>query len=70
VTCQDKSLEAPPSFLPFKKYCDITGLEAPYMDPHTRLRYHNKEIYQILRHFSLELTQRYLALRKSEVILK
>ncbi|KAJ7718346.1 hypothetical protein B0H16DRAFT_1609422 [Mycena metata] len=31
------SIEAPPLLLPQKHYCDITGLEAPYTDPVTKL---------------------------------
>ena len=43
------SIEAPPSVLPPKKYCDITGLEAHYQDPKSRLRYHNSEIFRVVR---------------------
>ncbi len=41
------NIESAPSFHPSsqKKYCDITGLPAPYTDPKTRLRYHNKEVF-------------------------
>jgi hypothetical protein len=42
-------IEAPPSVLPQKKYCDITGLEAKYQDPKTRLRYNNREIFHVVR---------------------
>ncbi|KAA1091666.1 chromatin-remodeling complex subunit ies6 [Puccinia graminis f. sp. tritici] len=44
-------IEAPPSVIPPKKYCDITGLEAPYIDPKSRLRYHNAEVYELIRTF-------------------
>ena len=47
----DFSVEAPPSILPAKKYCDVTGLEAPYTDPKSMLRYHNAEIYELIRTF-------------------
>ena len=54
----DTSVEAPPSLLPAKRYCDITGLQvrgtltqAPYTDPKTRLRYHSAEIYDIVKGF-------------------
>lgn len=40
----DHEYEAPPSLRPPKKYCDVTGLEAPYTDPKSRLRYHNADI--------------------------
>ena len=45
----DTTLHPPPSLLPAKKYCDITGLEAPYRDPKTTLQFHSKEIYEILK---------------------
>ncbi len=33
-----------------KKYCDLTGLEAHYTDPKTRLRYHSvNEYLQVVR---------------------
>ncbi|KAJ9063491.1 Co-chaperone [Entomophthora muscae] len=63
-------LEAPPSLIPPKKYCDITGLEAPYLDPKTRLRYHSAEIYQVIKTFPLETPQDYLSIRNAAVILK
>ncbi|KAJ6617538.1 hypothetical protein B0H10DRAFT_1305969 [Mycena sp. CBHHK59/15] len=43
------SIEAPPSLLPQRHYCDITGLEAPYTDPATKLRYHDKSIYELIK---------------------
>ena len=45
------NIESAPSFHPSsqKKYCDITGLPAPYTDPKTRIRYHNKEIFGGIR---------------------
>ncbi|KAF9788042.1 hypothetical protein BJ322DRAFT_1209138 [Thelephora terrestris] len=48
------SIEAPPSLLPARKYCDITGLEARihsanYTDPATGLRYHDKNVYQLIK---------------------
>ncbi|KIM72848.1 hypothetical protein PILCRDRAFT_737092 [Piloderma croceum F 1598] len=46
------SIEAPPSFMPQRHYCDITGLEAPYTDPATGLRYHDKSIYELIKGLS------------------
>ncbi|KAK0473385.1 hypothetical protein IW261DRAFT_691705 [Armillaria novae-zelandiae] len=43
------SIEAPPSLLPMKHYCDVTGLEAPYTDPATGLRFHDKSVYQVIK---------------------
>lgn len=40
----DHEYDAPPSLKPAKRYCDVTGLEAPYTDPKSRLRYHNADI--------------------------
>ncbi|WFD19257.1 chromatin-remodeling complex subunit ies6 [Malassezia caprae] len=45
------SVQAPPSLLPAKKYCDITGLVGNYTDPKTRLRYHSVEVYDIIKGF-------------------
>ncbi|KAK0539728.1 chromatin-remodeling complex subunit ies6 [Tilletia horrida] len=57
------SVDAPPSLRPRKHYCDITGLLGPYTDPKTRLRYHNAEIYAVIRRFGPGVDQQYLALR-------
>ena len=43
------STEAAPSFRPHPHYCDIMGLEGPYTDPKTMLRYHDKDVYEIVR---------------------
>ena len=69
----DTSVQAPPSLLPPKRYCDLTGLmvrrhsltdsQAPYTDPKTRLRYHSAEVYQIIKGFAPGADNAYLALR-------
>ncbi|KAM0752411.1 hypothetical protein T439DRAFT_324494 [Meredithblackwellia eburnea MCA 4105] len=64
------SVEAPPSLQPAKKYCDVTGLEAPYVDPRSTLRYHNAEIYEVLKTFQPAVIQSYLAVRGSGVVLR
>lgn len=43
------ALTAPPSIFPTPHYCDITGLEGPYTDPATRLRYHDHNVYQTVK---------------------
>jgi INO80 complex subunit C len=43
------ALTAPPSILPTPHYCDITGLDGPYTDPATRLRYHDHNVYQTVK---------------------
>lgn len=59
----DNSLNAPPSLKPAKKYSDISGLEAPYTDPQTKLHYHNAEEFRIIRTLPSDIIQGYLALR-------
>lgn len=66
------NIESAPSFHPSsqKKYCDITGLPAPYTDPKTRLRYHNKEIFGTIRTMPQNVSEGYLAARGAHTILK
>jgi len=64
------SIEAPPSLMPQKHYCDITGLEAPYTDPTTGLRYHDKSIYEIIKNLSPSTVKEYLSARGVNTILK
>ncbi|KAJ7061989.1 hypothetical protein C8F01DRAFT_1024107 [Mycena amicta] len=64
------SIEAPPSLLPQRHYCDITGLEAPYTDPATRLRYHDKSIYELIKGLSAAAVKDYLAARGVNSIVK
>ena len=45
----DHTPTAPPSLLPLKKYCDITGLHANYTDPRTKLRYKGLEVWHVVR---------------------
>lgn len=53
-----------------RHYCDITGLPAPYTDPKTRLRYHNKEIFDVVRGLNQGGAERYLEARGAHVVLK
>lgn len=46
---QWSDIDAPPSLLPQKKYCDITGLEGKYTDPKSKLRFHNSEVYAVIQ---------------------
>ncbi|KAI8800417.1 ino eighty subunit 6, partial [Cladochytrium replicatum] len=64
------SIEAPPSVLPSKRYCDITGLVAPYVDPKSGLRYHNADIYRFIKLLPAHSVQSYLGLRNAAVNLK
>jgi INO80 complex subunit C len=53
-----------------KHYCDITGLSARYTDPKTRLRYHNVEVFQLIRTMPQSTTEGYLAARGAHTVLK
>lgn len=64
------SIAAAPSFKPKLKYCDLTGLPAPYQDPKTGLRYHNREIYAVLKTLGTGQVQEYLAARGANTVLK
>ncbi|WVN88317.1 uncharacterized protein L203_103522 [Cryptococcus depauperatus CBS 7841] len=61
---------APPSLLPAKKYCDITGLYAKYTDPKTKLRYKGLEVWHVVRSLGPGADQSYLALRNAQTSLK
>ncbi|KAF7713960.1 Chromatin-remodeling complex subunit C [Penicillium ucsense] len=66
------NIESAPSLDPANKrhYCDITGLPGPYTDPKTRLRYHNKEIFGVIRNLSQGVPESYLEARGAHTILK
>ncbi|CAN4102146.1 unnamed protein product [Withania somnifera] len=64
------NIETPPSMHPGKKICDITGFEAPYFDPRTKLRYANTEVFKTIRSLPDDYVQRYLALRNAAVVLR
>ncbi|KAJ7083630.1 hypothetical protein B0H15DRAFT_850205 [Mycena belliarum] len=64
------SIEAPPSLMPQRHYCDITGLEAPYTDPATKLRYHDKSIYELIKGLTASSVKDYLAARGVNSIVK
>ncbi|WWD17385.1 hypothetical protein CI109_101826 [Kwoniella shandongensis] len=61
---------APPSLLPAKKYCDITGLHASYTDPKTRLRYKGLDVWHVVRGLGPGGDQAYLSLRGAQTALK
>ncbi|MCJ1370939.1 hypothetical protein MMC20_002153 [Loxospora ochrophaea] len=66
------NIESAPSLHPAhqKHYCDITGLPAPYTDPKSRLRYHNKEVYEVVHTLPQGVAEKYLEARGAHVILK
>ncbi|KAJ5272884.1 hypothetical protein N7478_008009 [Penicillium angulare] len=66
------NIESAPSLSPAhsRHYCDITGLSGPYTDPKTRLRYHDKEIFGVIRNLSQGVPETYLEARGAHTILK
>jgi len=63
------NIDAAPSVLPAGHWCDITGLEAPYRTS-SGLRFHDQEIYQIVKKMGPEVDQKYLKLRNAHFVLK
>ena len=59
------NIESAPSLHPGhqKHYCDITGLPSKYTDPKTGLRYHDKEIFAVVRTLPQGVPYNYLAAR-------
>ncbi len=66
----DGSIEAGPSLLPKRKYCDITGFESNYLEPKSGLRYYNSDIYKVITSLSEPVKNQYLSLRKALFIIK
>ena len=66
------NIESAPSLHPAhtKHYCDITGLPSRYTDPKTRLRYHDKEVFGVVRTLPQGVAENYLAARGAHVVLK
>lgn len=64
------NIESAPSLAHPKHYCDITGLAAPYTDPKTRLRYHDKEIFGVIRTLGQGVAEQYLEARGAHTVLK
>jgi INO80 complex subunit C len=64
------NIESAPSLAPMRRYCDVTGLPAPYTDPKTRLRYHNKEVFGLIRSFPQGVAEQFLEARGAHTVLK
>jgi len=64
------TLEGPPSFKPAKKYSDLSGVEALYTDPQTRLNYACPEEFAEIRKLPSDIVQGYLTLRKANTQLQ
>ncbi|KAI2617544.1 hypothetical protein GGS26DRAFT_405040 [Hypomontagnella submonticulosa] len=64
------NIESAPSLAHTKRYCDVTGLPAPYIDPKSRLRYHSKEVFKFVRTLPQGATEQYLEARGAHTVLK
>lgn len=64
------NIESAPSLAPQRKYCDITGLKGSYQDPKTRLRYHNAEVFGLIRALPQGYAEQYLEARGAHTVLK
>lgn len=63
------NIDAPPSLLPAKHWCDITGLEGPYRTA-GGLRFHDKDVYEIVRNLGPGIDQEYLKVRSAHLVLR
>lgn len=64
------NIESAPSLAHYKRYCDVTGLPAPYMDPKTRMRYHNREVFAMIRTLPQGVGEQFLEARGAHTVLK
>ncbi|KAK7747761.1 hypothetical protein SLS62_008905 [Diatrype stigma] len=64
------NIESAPSLAHTKRYCDVTGLPAPYLDPKSRLRYHDKEVFAFIRSLPQGIPEQYLEARGAHTVLK
>lgn len=64
------NIESAPSMAPLKHYCDVTGLAAPYLDPKTRIRYHNREVFAAIRSLPPGVGEQFLEARGAHTVLK
>ncbi|KAM7206868.1 YL1 nuclear protein C-terminal domain containing protein [Naviculisporaceae sp. PSN 640] len=64
------NIESAPSLAPQKHYCDVTGLPAPYLDPKTRMRYHNREVFATIRSLPNGVGEQFLEARGAHTVLK
>jgi hypothetical protein len=59
----DSSISAPPSFIPARAYCDITGLRCLYVDPKSKLRYHSSRQFSVIQNTPDDMAQSCLSIR-------
>ena len=58
-------VDAGPSSLPKKRYCDITGFETNYCDKESGLYFENLAIYQYMKTMPKSVKDQLLAMRKA-----
>lgn len=61
------TIDTPPSFKPAKKYSDLSGFEAKYTDPQTKLRYSNPQEFAQLRILPSDTVAGLLSLRRANL---
>ena len=64
------NIESAPSLAPLRHYCDVTGMPAPYVDPKTRMRYHNREVFAMIRSLPQGVAEQFLEARGAHTVLK
>ncbi|KAG4302888.1 hypothetical protein PCANB_000854 [Pneumocystis canis] len=64
------NIEASPSLFPHAKWCDVTGLHGFYTDPKTGLRFHNKEVFSVIKNMTQGIEQQFLQMRGLQVMLR
>lgn len=72
LTSTYANIESAPSFHPSRggHWCDVTGLPAKYLDPKSKLRYADKEVYALVRGLGAGVGERYLEVRGANVVLR
>lgn len=64
------NIDAGPSMMPTKKYCDFTGFPAKYTDPVTKLRFVGKEAFRKSRNMPEHKVEEFLSLRNAQIRIK
>lgn len=64
------NIESAPSLAHSRRYCDVTGLPAPYVDPKTRMRYHDREVFAMIRGLTQGVGEQFLEARGAHTVLK
>lgn len=64
------NIEAGPSVIPPKKYCDLTSFQSNYQDPRTRIRYAKAEQHQFIKSMDLNTIDKILSIRNASMRLK